>query len=88
VLQTGQNHPSRQLPLRFASGPVVRRANTIIFVPFLRPREPRRFCVVIPGPPLAPFCDFAFVRLPFHFSGIYDLISIIMHKYVIYVNCS
>jgi hypothetical protein len=39
VLQTGQNHQSRQLPLRRASGPVVRRANTIIFVPFLRPRE-------------------------------------------------
>ena len=58
------------------------------FRPILQPREPRRFCVVILGPPLAPFCDFASVRLPFHFSVIYDLISIIIHNHVIYVNCS
>jgi hypothetical protein len=75
VSQAGQNHPSRQLPLRLPNGPAVRRANTIVFVPSLRPREPRRFCVLIHGPPLAPFCDIAVVGLPFYFSVSYYLLS-------------
>ena len=73
ALQAGYDHLSRQLQLTLLRGPAARLANTIIVVQSIRPREPRRFCELAPGPLPAPFCDIAVVDLTFSFPpSIFD----------------